>query len=519
MIAPVFDRLANRFELVCALEPGQPAVAASDITDLLALTGRHSINVRFAVGHMDRLITSLEHGAAADQAWLLRHPDHAHDLLIEPSMPPGELGYLEHSRTLGSRYWVLGAATHATGFGVDAVHQRIDERMRELAADGWTASAIGSDVAGQNPHRPVRQERFLAVAAAEAVSAAIACHNGPGLPSGATFEPTSGEKFDPTRAYLTEWTAAWGLEQAGAPSGTALRLDAERQLAAREPGLMRDYHRRAAAWPVHEAMLDAVTARLSQADQDDDQPRRLLADRLTERVTQIWEATGDLFAAIGAWRADSDRRGREWTESYTGPVILDLAPKAPLMVANSDHAVTAITNELAARLVERVEPAVTTAGYGPGCERPWEHEPDRAPFTVDADGRQWTGEAVRLGDGTWAGYLDLPAGHPWHGHEPGHRDIDEVPIVSGVTSGEPHGPGWRLGFTCGGYRPATGWGDPVDYQDLSRVPRELAILAGHAALTAKAADAAPHADGQPSLRRAALAARPAEQKGRSRGRA
>ena len=139
MIAPVFDRLANRFELVCALEPGRPAVAASDIADLAR-------EVKWSAPAMARLYHQV--GAAFD--------------LDRLRAAAGSLASADHYERLAVRRMIEDfmaeqvVITRAVAQGrPEAVGD--SEKTAEAAVDAWVGDRQGLAAGGRRDVDEIEQ--------------------------------------------------------------------------------------------------------------------------------------------------------------------------------------------------------------------------------------------------------------------------------------------------------------------------------------------------------------------------
>jgi hypothetical protein len=82
-------------------------------------------------------------------------------------------------------------------------------------------------------------------------------------------------------------------------------------------------------------------------------------------------------------------------------------------------------------------------GWAPG---PWDGEPDEAAWRSAATGlacRAWRHPEI----GCWAGYVEVPRGHPWFGVDYG--ELPDIRVHGGVTFAGQFAEGWWLGFDCG----------------------------------------------------------------------
>lgn len=103
-------------------------------------------------------------------------------------------------------------------------------------------------------------------------------------------------------------------------------------------------------------------------------------------------------------------------------------------------------------------PAVLRESWPPG---PWDNEPD----LVEMEHAGFHGCVRRAWNGSLAGYIAVPPGHPWHGK---HYRAVNAHVHGYLTFSAQVGSWWCLGFDCGHSR------DLAPFDALVYSPRLLA---------------------------------------------
>lgn len=244
-----------------------------------------------------------------DRTALLTNPHVHFDIYLEAGAGPDWHGYLEHHRGGGARYYETDAAHlersgryRADQLGA-VVEARFDQRVKQLIGEGWwpvEAPSLPRSRSGPVEH----EQRYATAAAAPIVAAALdtlprdqAAHLiGARLRSG----PMGDDRVEDA---LWRWGAAWAGEELGIAGAHRQRKAVEHQLRALDPVLFRDYHRRAALGPLHDAMAHACAKRLG----DGTDPDPLLGHTagagrlLDQRVAGTWQQV-DASAVLAAYQ-------------------------------------------------------------------------------------------------------------------------------------------------------------------------------------------------------------------------
>lgn len=429
-----FDHAALHFRLIAHLAPAAATVTATDLNGA-PFSSDESDLARIEPSQINRHAHALAASAeTTDRMHLLSRPGDEADVLIEPAWGAGIAGYIEHHRTAGASYFELDEPDPVRAAAL--VRARVGERIAQLVAHGWqpvTVAPIRPAAA-----RPLPDQAMLAAIAALAARRAV----------DRGWGPTLSATGDRVSAALQSWAWARAGEMAGLSRATVTRKAAEHHLAASAPLLLRAYHRRAAAWPLEQAMLAAVST--GSDERTLSAPVRALVDR--------WWRGAVGIAALGWWRGHPAPAPIE-----VGPVVLDLgtpphSPLAPVSAAWADTRARTLLDDDGTPLNDAPAPRAA-----------------RIDCPVRADDRAWRAWLSRDGDRRWRGHLALPPEHPWAGDDP--AALADLPVEGHIAAGQVRGT-WTLTLVP----------DSTDAEAAavpSRLHRQLRLLTAHAALAAR----------------------------------
>lgn len=429
-----FDHAALHFRLIAHLAPAAATVTATDLNGAPFSSDDGDL-ARIEPSQINRHARALAASAeTTDRVHLLSRPGDEADVLIEPAWGTGVAGYIEHHRTAGASYFELDEPDPVRAAAL--VRARVGERIAQLVAHGWKPVTVA-------PTRPAA-DRSLPDQALVAGIAALAARRAVDRGWG----PTLSDAGDRVSAALQSWTWGRAGEMAGLPGATVTRKAAEHHLAASAPALLRAYHRRAAMWPLEQAMLAAVST--ASGERTLSAPVRALVDR--------WWRGAVGFAALGWWCGYQASAPLD-----AGPVVLDLGtpPRSPLT-----NVVTVWADTRARTLLDDDETPLNDAAAPRAA---------RIDCPVRADDRVWRAWLERGDDHRWAGHLALPPGHPWAGHDA--AALGDLPVKGRVQADQASGT-WTLTLVPDS-------ADDAAATVPSRLHRQLRLLAAHAALVAR----------------------------------
>jgi hypothetical protein len=434
MTAFAFDHAALHFRLIAHLAPAAATVRATDLNGAPFSSDEGDL-ARIEPSQINRHAHALAASAEAT-GWLhlLSRPGDEADVLIETAWGAGSAGYIEHHRTTGASYFELDEPDPVRAAAL--VRARVGERIAQLVAHGWQPVTVAP--ARPAGARPLSDQALMAGIAALAARRA----------ADRRWRATASDAGDRVSAALQSWAWARAGEMAGLSGSTVTRKAAEHHLAASAPALLRAYHRRAAVWPLEQAMLAAVGTTTDE---------RALSVPVGALVDRWWRGTVG-FAALGWWRGHAAPAPVE-----VGPVVLDLGapPSSPLV-----QVVTAWADKRARTLLDDETP-LNDAAAPPAAH---------LDCPVRADDRVWRAWLDHDGDHRWRGHLALPSGHPWAEHVP--DVVADLPVEAVIALNQ-SGTTWTLTLT-----PDSASAEAA--RAPSRLHQQLRLVAAHAALAAAA---------------------------------
>lgn len=461
--------------LVAQLVPARTQLAATDGWGTSSKSGWAARDIELA----DR-IHAMEAGVIGTPLILAR-PGTTADIIIESCRldDARTLGYLEHNRIDGSRYWLSRTAPGPADLDAaqTMVADHLQQRLARLTELGWQITELQERPGPLNVDPEQRISAYAWAATADWAAAGLHFHTRAVTESAARATLANGFSNYlrmPVDALVQWWCQAHSLETRGVDAAGEHRKLIERAMYAVDPPLALAYWRRTAVLPPAEALTLACNQFL--ADIPPGKVNAAVADRLSSLAG---------LARTGLAELDDVRQAlspQQHLALGTSELDFDLGPlQAP-------------TANIAATLIADQEVARSDV---PLTVPPWAGEPDTCWFAVHTGTGMWAAFAQRGESGAWKAHVLATEYEYAHGLGEEHPAIRALDVFGGVTEAAPAeelvGPGahwgdvtWAVGFDC-----ANAWeaspshpGRPGLYRDLAFVQGQVAeLVVGIEALT------------------------------------
>lgn len=453
----------RRITLVAQLEPARTQLAATDGWGTGNKWGWAARDIELA----DR-IHAMEAGVIG-APMVLSRPGTAADIVIESCRlnDARTLGYLEHNRIDGSRYWLSrtdpGPADLDAAQTMMAGHLR--QRLARLTEHGWQAALLQERPGPLYVDPELRVGAYARAATADWAGAALQFHSQAVTESAARATLANG--LDdylrmPVDTLVQWWCQARALETRGVDTAGEHRKLIERALYALDPPLALAYWRRAAMLPPAEALALACNQFL--ADVPPGKVNAAVADRLSTLAGLARTSLAELDDARQTLAPPPQPLA-----SGASELDFDLGP---LQAPTANIAATLIADQQVAR------------SDLPLTVPPWTGEPDTCWFAIHTGTGAWAAYAQRGESGAWKAHVLATEYEYAHGLSEEHPAIQALDVSGGVTEAAPAeeliGPGahwgdatWAVGFDC-----ANTWEANPSHPDRPGPYRDLAFVQG-----------------------------------------